>query len=204
MGDIFTIFSSFVRPAWSVPAESFCPAWGAKPGSIWVSLCLGFTLWGDGWNDSCVGTWSLDSGPCLLILTHSSPLLFGVQYKWLHTSDSLTVQLVKNPPAMQRPWFDSWVGKIHWRRERLPTPVFLGFPCGSAGKESAYDAGDLVSIPGSRRSPGEEKGYILQYSGLENSMDCIIHGITKSRTLLSDFHFHFHLDSCLPGSTIYY
>ena len=48
--------------------------------------------------------------------------------------------------------------------------LFWGFPCGSAGKESTYNAGDLRSIPGLRRSPGEEKGYPLQYSGLENSM----------------------------------
>ena len=52
------------------------------------------------------------------------------------------------------------------------TPIFLGFPCGSAGKESARNAGDPGSIPGLGRSPGEGKGYPLQYSGLENSMDC--------------------------------
>ena len=55
---------------------------------------------------------------------------------------------------------------------RPPTPVFLGFPCGSAGKESACSAGDLGSIPGLGRSLGEGKGYPLQYSGLENSLDC--------------------------------
>ena len=70
-----------------------------------------------------------------------------------------------------RPGFDPWVGKIPWRRESLPTPVILGFPCGSAGKESACSAGDLGLIPGSGRSPGEGKGYPLQHSGLENSMD---------------------------------
>ena len=59
-----------------------------------------------------------------------------------------------------------------WRRDRLPTPVFLGFPCGSAGKESDCNAGDLGSKPGLGRSPGEGKGYPLQYSGLENSMVC--------------------------------
>ena len=69
--------------------------------------------------------------------------------------------------------------------------VWEGFPCGSAGKESACNAGDMGSIPGLGRSPGEGKGYPLQYSGLENSMDCIIHGVTKSWTWLSDFHFHF-------------
>ena len=72
-----------------------------------------------------------------------------------------------------KPWFDSWVGKIPWRRDRLPTPVFLSFPCGSAGKESVCNAGDLGLIPRLRRSPGEGKGYPLQYSGLENSMDSI-------------------------------
>ena len=71
----------------------------------------------------------------------------------------------------QRPWFDSWVGKICWRRDRLPTLVFLPFPCGSVGKESACNAGDLGSISGLGRSPGEGKGYPFQYSGLENSMD---------------------------------
>ena len=80
--------------------------------------------------------------------------------------------------------------KIPRRRDRLPSPVFLGFPGGSAGKESACNAGDLGSIPGLGRSPGEGKGYPLQYSGLENSMDCIVHGVAKSRTRLSDFHFH--------------
>ena len=53
---------------------------------------------------------------------------------------------------------------------------------GSVGKESAYNAGDLGSVPGLGRSPGEGKGYPLQYSGLENSMDCIVHGVTKSQT----------------------
>ena len=50
--------------------------------------------------------------------------------------------------------------------------------------------GDLGSIPGFGRSPGEGKGYPLQYSGLENSMDCIVHGVAMSWTRLSDFHFH--------------
>ena len=63
-----------------------------------------------------------------------------------------------------------------------------GFPCGSAGKESAWNAGDLDSIPELQRSPGEGKSYPLQYSGRENSMDCIVHGVAKSWTKLSDFH----------------
>ena len=61
----------------------------------------------------------------------------------------------------------------------------MGFLGGSDGK-SACNAGDLGSIPGSGRLPGEGKGYPLQYSGLENSMDYIIHGVTKSRTRLRD------------------
>ena len=65
----------------------------------------------------------------------------------------------------------------------------LGFPCGSVGKESACNAGDLGSIPGLGRSPGEGKRYPLQYSGLENSMVCIVHGVAKSQKWLSDFHF---------------
>ena len=62
-----------------------------------------------------------------------------------------------------------------------------GFPCGSAGKESICNVGDLGSIPGLERSPGEGKGYLLQYSGLENSMNCIVYGIAKSQVWLSNF-----------------
>ena len=67
-----------------------------------------------------------------------------------------------------------------------------GFLCGSAGKESACNVRDLGSIPGLGRSPGEEKGYPLQYSGLENSVDCTVHRVAKSWTRLSDFHSHLH------------
>ena len=66
----------------------------------------------------------------------------------------------------------------------------MGFPGGSAGKESACNVGDLDSIPGLGRSPGEGKSYPFQYSGLENSMGCVVHGVAKSRTRLSNFHFH--------------
>ena len=91
-----------------------------------------------------------------------------------------------------KPWFNAWVGKIHWRRrDRLLTPVLLGFPGGSAGKEFACNAGDLGSIPGLRRSLGEGNSYPLQHSGLESSMDCIAHGVTKSQTRLSNFHLGF-------------
>ena len=65
----------------------------------------------------------------------------------------------------------------------------MGFPGGSNGKESACNVGDLGSVPGLGRSPGEGNGYLFQYSGLENSMD---YGVTKSWTRLSDFNFISH------------
>ena len=80
------------------------------------------------------------------------------------------------------------------------------FPDSSVDKESAYqkkkkesasNAGDPSSIPESGRSPGEGIGYPLQYSDLEKSMDCAVHEVAKSRTCLSDFHFHFREDACL-------
>ena len=91
-------------------------------------------------------------------------------------------QLVKNLLLCRSFSFDSWVRTIHWKRDRLTTSAFLDSPCGSAGKESACNVGDLGSIPGLGRSPGEGKGYPLQYSGLENSVDCIVHGAAKSQT----------------------
>ena len=89
---------------------------------------------------------------------------YPLQYSWA----SLVAQLVKNPPAMQEILgqedpLDSWVRKIPWRRDRLPPPVFLGFPCGSAGKESVCCAGDLGSIPGLGRSPGEGKYWVSHH-----------------------------------------
>ena len=72
----------------------------------------------------------------------------------------------------------------------LPILSILSIPGGSAGKESACNVGDLGSIPELGRSPGEGKGCSLQYSGLENSMDCIVRGVAKSWTGLSSFHFH--------------
>ena len=65
---------------------------------------------------------------------------------------------------------------------------FKGFPGSSAGKESDCNAEDPGSIPGLGRSPEEGKSFPLQYSGLENSMDYIVHGVTKSQTQQSNFH----------------
>ena len=68
----------------------------------------------------------------------------------------------------------------------------MGFPDGSDGKESACNVGDLGSIPGLERSPGEGNGYLLQYSSLENSMDCIVYRVAKTWTQLRNFHFKRH------------
>ena len=85
--------------------------------------------------------------------------------------------MIKNSSAKCRRYgFNSWVRKTPWRRKWQSTP------CGSAGKESTSNAGDLGSIPGLGRSPGEGKGYALQYSDLENSRDCIVHSVAKSQT----------------------
>ena len=67
---------------------------------------------------------------------------------------------------------------------------YQGFSDSPVGKESACNAGYQGLIPGLGRSPGEGKGYLLQYSGLENSTDCVVHGVAKSWVPLSDFHFH--------------
>ena len=109
---------------------------------------------------------------------------------------SLIAQLVKNLPARRETPIQFLGWKICCRRDRLPTPV-LGFPCGSAGKESACNAEDLGSIPGSGRSPGEGNGNPLRYLYLENPMDggawwAAVYGVAKSRTRLSDFTFTFH------------
>jgi len=87
---------------------------------------------------------------------------------------------------MQETRFNSWVRKIIWRRDRLPTPVFLLFPGGSDDKESACNVGDLGSIPGLGGSPGGGHGFPLQYSYLENPMDkgawrATVHEVKKSQ-----------------------
>ena len=71
--------------------------------------------------------------------------------------------------------------------------MFLGFPCGSAGKESTCNVGYQGSIPGLGRPPGEGKGYPVQYSGLENFMECVVHGGRKESDMTEQLHFHFAL-----------
>ena len=84
-------------------------------------------------------------------------------------------------------------GQSQERNLHLRYSCYVGFPSGSGGKESAYSVGDLGSIPGSGRSPGEANGNPLHYSCLENSMDRgtwgdKVHGVAKSQTRLSDYH----------------
>ena len=90
-----------------------------------------------------------------------------------------------------KPWFNFWVKKLSSRRDRLPTPVFLGFPGGVDGKKFACNEGDLDWIPVLGKSNGGGHGNPLQYSCLENPMDRgvwqgIVHGVAKSWTQLSD------------------
>ena len=75
--------------------------------------------------------------------------------------------------------------------EGIGYPLHKGFSCGSGDKESACNVGDLGSIPRLGRCPGEGKGYQFQNSSMDNSMDSIAHGVAKSWTGLSNFHFHF-------------
>ena len=100
--------------------------------------------------------------------------------------------------AIIKVWFHFWMQlyilqAYHiyiYTHTHTHTHTLRGFPGGSAGKESACSARDLGLILGLGRSPGERKGYPLQYSGLENSMECIVHGVSKSRTQLCDFHLY--------------
>ena len=100
-------------------------------------------------------------------------------------------QLIKNPTAMQETPGRFLGQEDPLEKGKATTPVFVDFPCGSAGKESACNVGGLGSISGLGRSPGKGKGYPLQYSGLEDSMDCTVHVVAKSQTRLSNFHFYF-------------
>ena len=108
---------------------------------------------------------------------------YPLQYSWAY----LVAQLIKNPPAVQEILVKSWVRKIHWRRDRLPTPVFLGFPCGSAGKESACNVGDLGLILGCWGDP-LEKGKATHSSILVWRIPwTTVHEVIKSWTQLSHF-----------------
>ena len=94
-------------------------------------------------------------------------------------------------------WEQKFPAVANWL-PKLRLDVWIGISGGSEGKESTCNVGDLGSIPGLGRCPGEGNGYPLQYPGLENSMDrggwqATVHGVSKSWTQLSDFHFHFFI-----------
>ena len=99
-----------------------------------------------------------------------------------------------------------WLSCVRWHRLRIGVSVKCTFPSGSGGTESACNVGDLGSIAGLGRSPGEGNGNPLQYSFLENSMDggawwATVHGVTKSQTRLSDFT-SLHFTSVCSGSSV--
>ena len=138
---------------------------------------------------------------CLCSVTQSCPTL------WPHglwppgSSVHGTLQARHSPGDLPDPGMEPTCPTF--QADSLPA----GFPNSSVSKEFACNAGDPDLIPGSGRPPGEWIGYPLQYSGLENSMDYIVHGATKSQTWLSDFHFHFlyllsHLGSPNPRHRI--
>ena len=105
------------------------------------------------------------------------------------TSSPITTQQIEGKKWRQWQIFFPSAPKSLWTvtaaMKLKDTCSLEGFPCGSAGKESACNERDLGSMPGLGRSPGEGKGY----SGLKNSMYCIVHGVAKSWTWLSNFHF---------------
>ena len=114
----------------------------------------------------------------------------------LHCSQEHYLQWPRHG-ATQAPFLTGWEDVVYtqwsvtqpWERVKDCHLQQCGWtPESSAGKESTCKVGDLGLIPGMGRFPGEEKGYPLQYSGLENFMDCIVHGVAKSRTRPSDFH----------------
>ena len=92
-------------------------------------------------------------------------IVYPLQYAWV----SLVAQLEKNPPVMQEIPVQFLGQEVLWKRDRLSTPVLLGFSGGSDSKESPCNVGDLGSIPGLGRSPGGGHGKPLQYPCLENS-----------------------------------
>ena len=137
----------------NVPRFHFVPP-GTR-GLPWPSTRCSFSL-----SELATALWEVNKcwEPSSLCWSQGVPcaflLVIVTNYNWA----SLVAQLVKNLPAMQETRFDPWVGKIHGRRDRLPTPVFLGFPCVSdCKKKSTCNAGDLGLIPGLGRSPGEGK-----------------------------------------------
>ena len=100
----------------------------------------------------------------------------GLPSSFLHRTNATSPALAGRFFASETP------GKPYVHSSPIYNSQDMGFPCGSAGKESSCNVGDLGLIPGSGRSPGEGKGYPLQYSGLENSMHCTVRGVSELDT----------------------
>ena len=131
-----------------------------------------------------------------LLLISSTPQFTFPFINWYGAF--LIAQLVKNCLQCRRAWFNSRVGTIPWRRDRVTTPVFLSFSCGSAGQESIrLQCGRpgfnpwVGKIPWRRERLPTPVFWPLFY--MENSMDCIVHGVAKSWTRLSNFHFNWYM-----------
>ena len=141
------------------------------------------------WNSKCTKPSNAFEGGFLLKSWRLSSLASGSRSGHLTWGSQCDVSTQK-PPGPSRPehledlgWLQEWLSSVFCPKHfRAP----LG---GSAGRESASSTGDLGSISGLGRSPGEGKGSPLQYSGLENPMDCTVHETTKSQTRLRDFQF---------------
>ena len=114
----------------------------------------------------------------LITANHQAPVVFFISH-WPYVEIS--------SKSCRKSWLSA--SNLSTMLMRILSFKNRGFPDSSVGKESACNAGDPGLIPESGRSAGEGIGYPLQYPGLENSMDCIVCGVSKSRTQLSDFHF---------------
>ena len=158
-------FNIFLRLAWLM--WSFLISNGVITGGVTHKCTI--SLWEEGWgswlNTSLEGKYfsCIDNSFCFHLIKKEEIIIKRYFFR-----ASLITQLVKNTPAMQETLVQFLDQEIPWRRDGLPTPVFLGFPCGSAGKESTCNAGDLGLTPRLGRSPGEGKGNLFQYSGQEN------------------------------------
>ena len=143
------------------------PVRGA-PERLWTPGCpLPFTGWAGGtWRPRVLRAWGW-RWPNTQTRDHHGPREMGQGERRAQTHDATTAS-----------------AKTRGAGPELPTPVFLGFPGGSAGKESACNVEDLASVPGLGRSPGERQDYPLQNSGLKNSRDCTVRGVAKSWTRL--------------------
>ena len=130
------------------------------------------------------------SGSTVFITGLPGKSVFGTFVKHLVSSLGFSDSSVGKEFACNAgdPGSSPWLERSAGEEIGYPLQDFWASFNGSAGKESACSVGDLGLIPGLGRSPGEGKCYPLQYSGLENSMDCIVCGVTKSWTQLSNFH----------------